>query len=229
MSSGISEVDIGIHPYGIPIAEIDENGLPSYKSRNLRAVQIIAKFEDPKLAMPGLRGLAGFFPDAVFAETLFFGGLPRNIVKIYKKIADNIQEWWDSINRITTKEPDFDDRMHREMTSEASIKHLEFLKPVIERLGIRPTRMSYYDGKLNMPYNIEVGSIDEVARLISEGYYDGRIPLIHAVFNGGEIRMEFPSWKDVMDVSTFAMRIKNGTRNGTLESILAKMNSIARK
>lgn len=222
---GTDAVDIEIQPLAIAVAEADEDGSWNYKNQNFRSVMISKSFDVPELAASGLRGLSSIFPDSVFAETLLLKGLPKDIANMYQKIADKIRDYWDYVYGLTTTKPDFNERMYRGMTSQASISLIGFLKPLIERLGIRPMSMFYHDERLNLTHNIPVDSLDEVAGLISQGYYDGTyIPVINAVFNGNNIIMEFPSWEN--GVSTpVAMQIRNGSEKGTLESILSEIRA----
>lgn len=223
---GTDAVNIEIQPWVIAVAEADEDGSWNYKNQKFRSVIISAAFDIPKSAASGLRGLSSIFPDSVFTETLLLKGLPKDITGMYKEIADKILDYWDYFDGLTITKPDFNERMYREMTSQASISHIGFLKPVIKRLGIHPIGISFYDNKSNMHYDIRVDSLDEVADLISRGYYDGsRIPAIHAVFNGSKVIIEFPSWEDGITSLDSAMQIRNGSQKGTLESILSQMNN----
>ena len=138
-------------------------------------------------------------------------------------------EYWDYIRGLTYLKPDFDEGLHRKMTSQASLSHLAFLKPTIERLGIQPKFIQYHDGKANLPYNTGVNSIGEIAKLIEQGYYDGdQIPVVHAIFDGREVIIEFPPLGLSPSVP-IAMQISSVSGEGTLESILGGMNSIAGK
>ncbi|MEK6909809.1 MAG: hypothetical protein AABW61_01900 [Candidatus Aenigmatarchaeota archaeon] len=228
VSLGTDLVSIEIDPLADAVIHTYGSGY-SFKSQNPRAIKISAQFADPERAASGLKGLSGIFPDTVFTEKLLLNGLPKDVADMYREIAARNLAYSNYIDGLTDEKSDFDESVYREMTSQASISLIGFLKPLIEGLGIRPTRMFYYNERLNMPYNIKVDSLDEVADNIRRGYYDGtRIPVIHAVFNGNKVVIRVPSWK--YRVSTpVAMQITNGSGRGTLESILEGMNSIAGK
>ena len=205
----------------------------NFESPNPRAVKISAGFTDSQQAEIGLRKLPSIFPDATFAEKLLLRGLPKNIARMYRKIAAHERAFWqayvDYFSGLSDHKPYFDERAHREMTSQAAIRHLTFLGPMVEKLGIHPESVKFYDDKSNLHYDIAVDSLGEVAELISRGYYNGsRIPIIHAVFNGRKVIIEFPSWEHGARIPV-AMQITNGSKKGTLESILAGMNNIAGK
>ena len=220
MPPGIYRAKVRINPFIAIYASTDENA-PNYNSQNLRAIDITARFTSPESAVSGLRGLAAIFPDFAFEEKLLVGNLPAHIAEMYKKIEELVNAYWEYEYGLTSKKPDLDEARYREMTSQLGMAHIEFLKPIFERLGIHPHRADYYDDRSNLHYRTRVGNLDDVIRLISRGYYDGsRIPTIHATFNGQEITVEFPSW-DYRLGTNFAMQVRNSSNNHTLESILA--------
>ena len=103
------------------------------------------------------------------------------------------------------------------------------LEAVFEKLGIHPKSIKFYDDRSNLHYDIPVESIGEVAELMTHGYYNGEnIPAVHAVFDGRHVIIEFPPWKNITRIPV-AMQITNGSKKGTLESILAGMKGISRK
>lgn len=217
---GAYMVKARINPFIAVYAATNEN-TPNHNRKDLMAIDITARFTSPESAVSGLRGLAAIFPDFTFEEKLLVGNLPGHIAEMYKKIGAFIISCWDYTDGLAGKEPDFDEATYREMTSQLGMAHIEFLKPIFERLGIHPHRVDYNDDGSNMHYQIGVGNLDDVVGLISRGYYDSsRIPTIHATFNGQEIAVEFPSWEYRLG-SDFAMQVRNDSGNHTLESILA--------
>lgn len=203
----------------------------SFESQNPRAMKISARFIDSQQAVLGLRGLSTIFPDARFSERLLLEGLPKNVRGMYRRIAASEEAYWQAyenyMDGLSDQEPYFDERTHREMTSQAGISHLAFLEPIFKKLELHPKSIHYYDDKSNLHYDMKAESLDEVAELVSRGYYNGeRIPLIHAVFNGRTVIIELPSGEYGTRIPV-AMQIKNGSGKGTLESILSGMNSIA--
>jgi len=228
---GTNGVDIELDLWADAVVYRDVNGSSwSFESPYPRAIKISSRFVDPQQAVVGLRGLLGISPDARFAEKLLLSGLPRNIAGMYKGIAAfNEAYWglyWGYVDGLTSKKPHFDERLYRQMTSQASIRHLAFLEPMVEKLGIHPESIEFYDDKSNLHYDIPVKSLGEVAEWISKGYYDGsRIPIIHAVFNGRKVIIEFPSWEHRTRIPV-AMQVTNGSGKGTLEAILSGINGI---
>lgn len=221
---GMYRSKIRINPFIAVYAATNENA-PNYNSQNLRAIDITARFTNPESAVLGLRGLAAVFPDFVFEEKLLVGNLPGHIAEMYKKIEGLVDEYLVYEYGLTSKKPDLDWTRYREMTSQLGMAHIEFLKPMFEGLDIHPHRADYYDDRSNIPYQIPVESLDDVIGLISRGYYNSsRIPTIHATFNGQEIAIEFPSWESRLG-SNFAMQVRNGSNNHTLEFILEGIKS----
>lgn len=228
---GTNRIDIEVDLWADVAVYRGMNGnLWDFKSPNPRAIKISSRFIDPRQAVVGLSGLLDIFPDARFEERLILSGLPGNVARMYRQIAEFREAFQQAcvnyISGLRGQEPDFDEKKHREMASQAGISHLAFLEPIFKRLGIHPHSIHYHDDKLNLFYDITVGSLDEVAGLISRGYYNGMsLPVIHAAFNGRKVIIEFPLGYYGARIPV-AMQVTNGSEKGTLESILSGINSI---
>ena len=191
-----------------------------------RAIKIEAEFDDPQSSLWGLRGLEEYFPEIISNEELFIGKLPEKIMYLYEVSDDYFNDHLDNIFGYADKN-DFDENIHREMSREAVINHLNFLDKTLQRLDIIPHSAVYHDNNSNLDYNISITTFDEVIMLIAAGYYDGvDIPTIIGTFYGREVELNFQQVLWDYDFKDCGLRVKSMEKaDGTLENILQNVTS----
>jgi hypothetical protein len=175
---------------------------------NPRAIEVVAKFLEPKKGQVGLRNLKLLYQEMLLDERLYVGVLPPDITRSRKEARNHAGE------------------RRREMIKQANIQHLRFCDLYLKELRIVPLSVSFYDDRSNMHYTISLTSLGDIAELMMSGTYKGlKIPEISATFNDREITIDFYPRDQRFGITNSALNIGNKSEEGTLEDILGRLRS----
>ena len=215
------------------VAEIDELNPQKYEQRS---VSLSAKFENSKDARIGLRQLKNIFPEMLFEEELLAIKLPQEVAKAHKKARDYLHAHWCYDHGLGPK-PDYkyDSATYDRLTKDANLQHMKFLAPHLEEWGIMPLTASYFTETLSIEKTVVPIKVfgDVIDLMAAESYTNPHIPNVSALFSpirgllgGPKIELDFSRGNGTFGIFDFAIVIENKDKEGTLEDILEKAQSI---
>ena len=198
-----------------------------YKSRS---ISIAAKFEDPKFARIGLRYLKQLYPEMIFEEELFAFDLPDDLIGlIIESEKYLIQRLIEAEREDKELEDGFDMDYCPEIALDSSLRLLEFLVPKLKLLELIPTTVSYWAYKSDS-FGFEerkhsINSFNDIQQIMKEENIS-YIPEVIAKFNDRKVRMDFKRTGYIFGINNSGVCILNIDREGTLEDILQKLQTI---
>ena len=169
-------------------------------SRDRKAIEIAAKFNDPQAARIGLRPLDTIYPEMSFEEMLHLGRVPEEVGRLQDSLQDS-----------------------RNLSSRVA----RYLSSQLQEIGIVPYSARHYDAATGERTDSPVTSFDEVADIDDK---NGWGPTIYARFGGrGEVELQFLQLalnSTFPEDSGYYLTVKNKSARGTLEDILERAQSL---